>query len=202
MQALQLIIFAVLAAVVLWQLYAVLGRRVGRQPEDNAKAAAETASRDPRLKPEPVDATAPEGVADLRARDPDFDPHGFLHGARGAYEMIVLAFAAGDRERLENLLAPDVYQSFDAAIGQREAENRTEKVEFLHPPRADLEDVTVAGDVARARVRFLAEFRSRTTGPAGEAVDDRRTAEVWTFERPVDSPDPNWRLTRVESADA
>ena len=68
-------------------------------------------------------------------------------------------------------------------MAQREAEGRSESVDFLQPPRADLEDAAVEGDVARVKVRFLAEFRSRSKGPEGEAVDDRRTAEVWTFER-------------------
>ena len=92
--------------------------------------------------------------------------------------------------------------SFEQAIDQREAEGRTETVEFLHPPRADLENADVEGDLARVQVRFLAEFRSRTKGPEGEAVDDRRTAELWTFERQLDSRDPNWTLVRVDAAEA
>ena len=68
--------------------------------------------------------------------------------------------------------------------------------------RADLESAEVAGDVARAKVRFLAEFRSRSKGPEGEAVDDRRTAELWTFERHFSSRDPNWTLVRVDAAEA
>ena len=39
MQVAELIIFAIVAAVILYQLYAVLGRRVGRQPEDNPELA-------------------------------------------------------------------------------------------------------------------------------------------------------------------
>lgn len=199
--ALQLIIFAALAVVVLWQLYSVLGRRVGRQPEDAVKArVAPDASA--RAQGVEAEAATADPVARFRARDPSFDPQTFLHGARSAYEMIVLAFASGDRAQLRRLLAPTVADSFEAAIDERERENRTEKVEFIHAPRADLEDVTMERDLARARVRFLAEFRSRSTGPEGEAVDDRRTAEVWTFERPVASPDPNWRLARVETAEA
>lgn len=44
MQVLELIIFAGLAAIVLYQLYSVLGRRVGRQPEDQQAAEAAEAS--------------------------------------------------------------------------------------------------------------------------------------------------------------
>jgi predicted lipid-binding transport protein (Tim44 family) len=103
---------------------------------------------------------------------------------------------------LKGLVSPSVYQTFDKAIGQREADGRTESVEFLHPPRADLESADMNGNLARVRVRFLAEVRSRTKGPEGEAVDDRRTAEIWSFERSVDSRDPNWALARVDAAQA
>ena len=97
----QLIILVVLAAVVLYQLYAVLGRRVGRQPEDAVHAG---------VTPQPggVDApkadlstlVAPSGLAAIRSRDPNFDVGRFLQGARVAYEAIVRAFAVGDRPTL------------------------------------------------------------------------------------------------------
>ncbi len=207
MQVVELIIFAGLAAVVLYQLYSVLGRRVGRQPED--APAAQTAS--PSVKaPDALPQTREEeegvaltGLAAVKARDPAFDVGRFLAGARSAYEMIVKAFAAGDRALLRKLLGSGVMASFDTAIAQREAEGRTETVEFLHSPRADLEKAEVtAADVGRLTVRFLAEFRSRTKGPEGEGVDDRRTAELWTFERNLKSRDPNWMLVHVDAAEA
>lgn len=205
MPVLELIIFAGLAAVVLYQLYAVLGRRVGRQPEDAAKVEAKAATvRAPDQAAAPVDdGVALTGLAAVKAIDPSFDVGHFLAGAKQAYEMTVKAFAAGDRPTLRNLLAPQVMASFDTAIAEREEQGVTETVEFLHPPRADLEKADVVGaDLARVSVRFLAEFRSRSKGPEGEAVDDRRTAELWTFERNLKSRDPNWLLTHVDAAEA
>ena len=206
MQVLILIIFAGLAAIVLFQLYSVLGRRVGRQPED--AATKEASASTPLRAAEPAGALADDGVAltglaAVKAKDPGFDVSRFLTGAKTAYEMTVKAFAAGDRGTLRNLLAPGVMAGFDTAIAAREAENRTETVEFAHPPRADFEKAEVVGaDLARVTVRFLAEFRSRTKGPEGEGVDDRRTAELWTFERHLKSPDPNWTLVHVDAAEA
>jgi predicted lipid-binding transport protein (Tim44 family) len=201
---LELIIFAALAAVVLYQLYSVLGRRVGRQPEDQPQPeAAAPQARAPERVLEPAeDGVALTGLAAVRARDPSFDVGHFLHGAKGAYEMTVRAFADGDRQTLRNLLSDEVYGSFEAAITAREADNRTETVEFLHPPRADMEKVELVGDRAQVTVRFLAELRSRTRDASGEAVDDRRTAELWTFERNLKSRDPNWTLTHVAPAEA
>ena len=206
MQALPLIILAGLAGIVLYQLYAVLGRRVGRQPEDGAVPA--TASPLERAADAAAGAVVDDGVqltglAAVKAADPAFDLSRFLNGSKSAYEMIVKAFAAGDRAQLRTLLSPQVMAGFDTAIAAREAENRTETVEFSHPPRADLEKAEVLGaDLARLTVRFLAEFRSRTRGPEGEGVDDRRTAELWTFERHLTSRDPNWLLVHVDAAEA
>ncbi|MDR3513088.1 MAG: TIM44-related membrane protein TimA [Caulobacteraceae bacterium] len=203
MQLLELLILAVLAAVVLYQLYAVLGRRVGRQPEEGLPAPTPRRPDETDARPREAEDVAPAtGMAGLQARDPSFDPVRFVEGARSAYEAIVRAFAAGDRAALARLVSPTVMTGFDKAIGAREAEGRTETVEFIHPPRADLDSAEASGDVARARVRFLAEFRSRTKGPEGEGVDDRRTAELWTFERRLSSRDPNWTLVRVDEANA
>ena len=116
--------------------------------------------------------------------------------------MVVRAFAAGDRATLRNLLSADVMSSFEAVVSQREAEGHTESVEFLHAPRADLEKADVEGDLAKVTVRFLAEFRSRSKTAEGEAVEDRRTAELWTFERNLKSRDPNWTLVHVDAAEA
>ena len=200
---LELVIFAALAAVVLFQLYTVLGRRVGRQPEDaEAEAVRPAGEVEARRPDEALDGVIPTGAAAIQARDPSFEASRFLGGARQAYEMVVRAFAEGDRETLKNLTSPSVYQTFDTAIAAREAEGRTETAEFLQPPRADMENAEMTGNLARVRVRFLAEVRSRSKGPEGEAVDDRRTAELWTFERSVDSRDPNWALARVDAAQA
>ncbi len=116
MQVLQLIIFAGLAAIVLYQLYAVLGRRKGLQPED--RQAAEAIERRPAA---PVlgdtvdDGVELTGLAAVRAKDPTFDVGRFLNGSKAAYEMIVKAFAEGDRATLRNLLAPEVLASFEGS---------------------------------------------------------------------------------------
>lgn len=198
-----IVLFALIAGFVLYQLYNVLGRRVGRQPGETSQTPAPASpvslvglrAREPQ-------ASEPAGVAAVRARDPEFEPAKFLEKAAQAYTTIVKAFAAGDRATLTPMLTPVVAESFNAAIDQRETENRTQSVEFLQPPRADLDRLDVDGDLARARVRFLAELRTRAKGPEGESVDDRRTAELWTFERSLAAGAPGWRLAQVEAAEA
>ncbi len=202
---LELVIFAALAAVVLFQLYAVLGRRVGRQPtDDQAKLDGRKAALDdarPAAEPESTEGLT--GLALLRAKDPSFDVGHFLTGARGAYQMIVTAYAAGDRDALRPLLSDDVYAAFEGGIDARDPAAPVETVTFAHPPRADMEQIDVEDAIARVTVRFLAEFRAvhRDEG-GGEVGVDRRTAEVWTFERRIDNANPNWLLARVDAAEA
>ena len=200
----QIVIFAVIAAVVLFQLYNVLGKKVGRQPQDDARAQPAIPLAEPTPRAPALDAATVAAAAGLKARDPAFDPVRFLEGARQAYESIVRGYATGDRTTLKPLLTPTVMDSFESGIQAREARGETEQVEFIHPPRADLESATAEGDRAVAKVRFLAELRSRIARSEGaeEQVEERRTAEHWTFERTLGAADPNWVLARVEPAAA
>lgn len=205
-----IVISAVIAAIVLFQLYNMLGKKVGRQPEEDARAQPATATPAPAAeagaaRPNALDAVTLASIAGLRARDPNFDPTRFLEGARQAHETIVRAYASGDRETLKPLLTPHVMASFEGGIAAREARGETEEAEFLHPARADLEMATAEENRAVAKVRFLAELRNRVKPAdpsAEEQVEERRVAEVWTFERTLGASDPNWLLARTEPASA
>ena len=106
----QIVIFAVIAAIVLFQLYNVLGKKVGRQPEEDARAqpaAAPASTAEAQAgRPNVLDAVTLSAIAGLKARDPNFDPARFLEGARQAHETIVRAYAAGDRVTLTPLQPP------------------------------------------------------------------------------------------------
>ena len=206
----QIVIFAVIAAIVLFQLYNVLGKKVGRQPEDDARAKPPVAPTGARIEPAAgrpgvLDAVTAASIAGLKARDPNFDPVRFLEGARQAHETIVRAYAAGDRETLKPLLTPTVMASFESGIAAREARAETEVAEFLHPARADLELAAAEDNRATAKVRFLAELRntiSSADAAAEPQIEERRVAELWTFERTLGASDPNWVLARTEPAAA
>ena len=204
----QIVFFAVVAAFILFQLYNVLGKKVGRQPQEDAKTPALPGATETAVPARPLlDAQTMAAISGLKARDPAFDPQKFLEGSRQAYETIVRGYASGDRAALKPLLAPAVMDSFETGIVARETRGETEQVEFLHAPRADIESATVEGDKAVAKVRFLAELRSkiaRTDAPteAEPQIEERRTAEHWTFERTLGASDPNWVLARVEPANA
>lgn len=205
----QIVIFAVIAAFVLFQLYNVLGKKVGRQPEEDARAQppapAAPLNDAGQGRSTVLDAVTLASIAGLKARDPAFDPIRFLEGARQAHETIVRAYAAGDRDTLKPLLTAKVMESFEAGIVAREARGETTTVEFIHPARADLELATAEENRAIAKVRFLAELRDtvKSADPSAEPqIEERRVAELWTFERTLGASDPNWVLARTGPAEA
>ncbi|MEO0636938.1 MAG: Tim44/TimA family putative adaptor protein [Pseudomonadota bacterium] len=140
----------------------------------------------------------------LMSKDEHFDPADFIKGAKMAYEMIVTAFADGDRSTLKNLLAKDVYTGFDSAIAEREANGERVESSFVGVEKADYVEVEADGGEAQVTVRFVSQIISTTRDANGEVIegDPEEVAEVkdvWTFARAINSSDPNWKLIATEA---
>src|SRR5581483_5582023 len=116
-QTLGLIIAASVAAVLLFRLYTVLGRRTGHEPQPAARPQ-QPSGEAPALAAVPSDPVA-RGLMDIQFADRNFDRNQFLQGARTAYDMIQKAFANGDRLALRPLLSGDVFAAFEQAIATR-----------------------------------------------------------------------------------
>ncbi len=192
----EIAVLAAIAGFVLYRLYSTLGKRSERPAEPRPQPAQGELPREdmglpPRTKA-PPSGPAGEGLMAIVRADPMFDVEQFTSGARSAYEIIVGAFAKGDREALKNLLTPRVFESYDQAITAREAKGEAGP-ELVRLKSAEIIDADLNGSVARVTVKFEAELAQGAHG-----VRDAR--EKWTFERDVRSPDPNWRLARVTAA--
>ncbi len=144
------------------------------------------------------------GLDAVAAAEPGFSPKQFIQGAKSAYEMIVLAFASGDRVTLRNLLAKDVFDSFSQAISDREA--RSEKVEttFVSIDKSSIEDITTRGKTAQISVKFQSKLITATRDAAGVIIDGNAEKvvdmiDVWTFARDLGDRDPNWKLLATDS---
>jgi predicted lipid-binding transport protein (Tim44 family) len=147
-----------------------------------------------------------EGLKAIAATDPDFTPKSFLEGAKSAYEMIITAYAQGDRRTLKNLLEKDVYEGFDAAISEREANGHTVDFTFVGLPKIEMTTATVDKRYAQLSIRFNAEIVSATRDKDGELVEGNADqvvtiADEWTFGRNTKSRDPNWKLVATDRLD-
>jgi predicted lipid-binding transport protein (Tim44 family) len=145
------------------------------------------------------------GLDAISAAEPSFDAKHFITGARTAYEMIVTAFASGDRRQLRSLLSREVFDGFDAAITERERRSETAETRFVS---IDGSTITAAElrnrTTAQITVRFVSKLVSATRDRAGAVVDgsaERVTdvTDVWTFARDISSRDPNWKVIATEA---
>lgn len=226
------LVFLIVAVAIFWRLRSVLGRRTGQErppfdpysrrddrtaqsqtqaeTNDNVVAlprgskgatAADTAS---------VDRVAPAGTAlnaalrTIVSADRSFDAEHFVSGAKSAYEMVVSAFAAGDRATLKQLLAPDVFEGFAAAISERESRGESVETTFVGMEKAEITEASLKGGLAQVTVRFVSQLISVTRDKAGTVVDGdpakvTEVTDVWTFAREVRSRDPNWKLIATEA---
>lgn len=219
----EIVIFAMIAAFLVYRLRSVLGRRDADEPRrPNPYAPAPTdrpAQRGDNViplpgrdrpaaadVPPPPAPGEPESLASTLARiaaaDRMFEEKSFLQGARAAFKMIVEAFAAGDTAALRPLLADPVYNSFAAAIRQRQQAGHTLETTILRIVDADVSAARLDGRVADVSVTFVSEQIGVTRDAAGAVVDgDPKTAEtvtdIWTFTRDTRSNDPNWLLSET-----
>lgn len=147
-----------------------------------------------------------EGLKAIAEADPGFSPKSFLEGAKSAYEMIVTAFASGDRNTLKNLLEKDVYEGFARVITEREAAGQKVDFTFVGLPRIEISGAEFDKRNALVTVRFGAEVVSATrdTGGAiieGNAEQVQNLADEWTFARSPKSRDPNWKVVATSQLD-
>ena len=189
------IIFLALAVFIFLRLRSVLGQRTGRErppydpysarevrgaTNDNVVTLPGRRRRDRAEAGRRVGAGASAGRAspsrigagrrlDAIAReDKSFDAKHFIAGARAAYEMIVLAFAEGDRRSLKNLLSREVYEGFEAAISERENKGETVETRFVVDRQVGYHRRRGARShrAGHGAVRLPARFRSPATSPA------------------------------------
>ena len=214
-----IILFAMLAAFLVYRLRSVLGKRTGHENRRSdslsiPEGASETGNdnvvalpdRAPEEEEQDLEAGSPlsAGLTQVRIADPSFEAETFLKGAQSAFEMIINAYAAGDGKTLNTLLSADVYENFASAIRSRELANNSQESTLVGIDNAELLEVEMQGDEALVTVKFVSEQINATIDDNGELVDgDRSTivpvTDIWTFSRDTRSSDPNWKLAATRS---
>lgn len=169
--------------------------------EPEGEPATSTATLD---KVAPKGSALNEALRKILSADRSFDPASFLEGAKYAYEMVVTAYAHGDRKTLKSLLSREVYDGFVAAIQDRESRKETVDFTFVGIDKADIIEAALKDSNAQITVRFQSELISVTRDKDGNIVDGDPSkvsdvTDIWTFARDTTSRDPNWKLVATES---
>lgn len=223
------IIFALLAAFVIWKVRSILGTRTGHEQPPQERLGQQS------IVP---DVTSREGVAandsichsqrdltfetrwapfaapgsdlwvnldQLAKMDTSFSPREFQEGAKAAYEMILLAFSNGDRTTLQPLLSKEVFDSFKSAISERENNGQIAETTLVSIERAEIKKLIIKGTIVQVVVEFNSKLISAIRAASGLVIEGSPEkvvdmTDIWTFSRISSSCDPNWRLISTEDA--
>jgi predicted lipid-binding transport protein (Tim44 family) len=214
-QMIQIIILAAIALFLILRLRSVLGTREGYEKPQEMPGPTPARRRDRSFEvieggtndPDIADFVEPESpagqaLAAMKRVDRSFGVADFSHGARAAYEMIVMAYENGDLETLRQYLAAEVYEPFEQAINERKAKGYSVEASFAGIREVKIQDAhfNPATNEADITVRFLGELTSVVRDAEGRIVEGapnelKQQRDVWTFSRDMTSENPNWTLT-------
>jgi predicted lipid-binding transport protein (Tim44 family) len=209
----QLLVLAGVAIFLILKLRSVLGTREGfeKPPAPLEDARPRPARRDFEvieggpdrdiLDHAPEGSPAAKALAAMKAAEPSFSVNDFLTGARGAYEMILMAFEKGDLESVRPFLSDDVFATFSEVVQAREREGLKIESNFVGLRELGLQNATFdqASREGEITVRFTGELTSVVRNSAGDIIEGspttiKRQRDVWTFARRMGVDDPNWQL--------
>jgi predicted lipid-binding transport protein (Tim44 family) len=213
-QMIQIVILAGIALFLVLRLRNVLGTREGfeKRPEIAQPTGQPRAERSFEViegapDPDVADFADPESetgkaLMAMKRVDRDFSVAEFSHGARQAYEMILMAYENGDVDTLRGLLSPEVFESFEAAIDERAEKGLEVEATFIGVREVKLTDAQFDADTTEADVtmRLVGELTSVVRDAEGNIVEGSPTEvkqqrDLWTFSRHMNSDNPNWLLT-------
>jgi predicted lipid-binding transport protein (Tim44 family) len=224
-----ILIFAIIAAFLIYRLNSVLGSRHGGERERPNPFASKTERQvdagQPTAAvplPKPVaplagfeamidmdankDGRIETGLSDIAAADPYFDINTFMGGAKFAFEMIVTAYTKGDLETLKPLLSPKLYADFESGIAARNAAGHKSEVTIHRIKQARINEAHLGGTMAYVTIDYDVEETTVTRDSQGNVVDgnpDRifSVEDIWTFTRDTRSNDPNWMLIETRAVE-
>ena len=214
-----IVLFAMIAAFLILRLRSVLGKhrnsgegksnlglhtltqshKTDKQPsEGDSKEESKIEPQNPEKHNDGVD------LAEIQGAIPGFEKGEFLAGVRAAFEIIVNSFSSGDKEKLAGLLSDEVFNNFSSAITDRERLGHVSESSLIRIIDTVLLEANISDGSVLLTVKILSEQINATKGEQGQVVDGNpdlvlEVADIWTFSKEIESPDPNWRLVATRS---
>lgn len=206
------LIFLVLAMVVAYRLYSILG--TGKKDSQSKNFNPEVFQAHPKAKPKTQQKVMKKGedtsplvtaLKQIQHADPSFTQERFLEGAEKAFEIIISSFIKGNKSSLKPLVNTSLFKQFSEAIEQRIAAKHRTELSFFRVVGLKLTDMTIKNHRARLSVEFQSEQTQLLKDAKGKVLEGDpdhidQITEVWVFERPLKSKTPNWVLVETSAS--
>lgn len=208
---LDILIYALVAGILFFWLFSVLGKRTGyeKNPEELITPEDELENQDAKILDWPkasvfIDDNARAKVQELKEKDPNFSEHHFIAGAKYAFETILMAFSSGDLETLKTLLAPEIYKGFEATINERKTRHDNQVTRLENIKEVMITDAYYQEPKCYITVRYVSEQINVTYDEHNRVLEGDPDhfiilKDLWTFKRDPKSTDPIWLLAKTRS---
>lgn len=210
-----IIVIGAIAAFIILRYRAMLGEQSGRdpaamKPAPIAEAMEPVIRLSEREKPSIIPSESvisyPPALASqfqaMQAIDNQFTPEDFLQGARMAFEMVISAFNAHDRDTLRMLLSPAILENFDAAMRDQESQHIRQETTLVAVTESRITNASLRGRTAELTVAITSEqIHLQRDGSGkivgGDASRVETVADEWVFTRDLTSTSPNWLVSET-----
>lgn len=209
------LILLIAVILIFWRLRGVLGMHAdsdpaarntlrGKTTKPSNKKKAKAKKPPLRVVSKGENPRACDGLSAMAQMDERFDTNDFLDGATEAYEAIVPAYAAHDRDTLRPLISREVMAGFDEVMKAREKREQVLESTLLKLAPPTIHDAVLNGTKAQVTVKFESEIMSALRDKNGAVVSGNPQwaichCDLWTFERDMKSKSLSWLL--VATAD-
>ena len=129
----------------------------------------------------------------------------FINGVKSSFEMILKAFSAADMEILKFLLSDKIYKGFEAAVNQRKSQENTLITNVIAVENAEIIAASLAGNMATVTVKIASKQINYISDKNSQIIEGRKDeisdlTDIWTFQKDITSPNPNWVVSATSNA--
>ena len=185
LQFFDIIVFAGIAAFLIYRLRNVLGKRSGFEKKIG------------KPQPKEKEINSLKNIPQLKDNENklskayevlvDFDHKKFLEGAKFAFETIINAFNNNDKKTLKNLLTKEVFLTFENAIDEKK---NNPNYQFYSIVVDEVTDVSVIDSLINITLKITSEqFKDNDETTISKKQD------TWTFQKKINSNSPIWLLS-------
>ena len=182
-----IILFAVIAAVLATNLYRVLGKRTISDKKLFKNKTKENEIKDSIFSEQDMEYSQKQ-LLDL---DNNFSFHNFIQGAKEAFKIIVEAFNNNKVEEIKHLVSTEVYDNFQKAIDIKNNNYQTFNISSV---KASILNIEIVKNYANIKVRFLSTQRVTLDNKIKKLENIK---DIWTFEKDMKADSLIWKLVEV-----
>ena len=215
-----LIFFIMIAALLVFRLRNVLGRRTGNEKKPgfgfsfDAKVLDKNSNniKEIKINKEHILNSLKkyknlDKNGDLKRiyiLNPNFSPKKFLKGAKDAFEIIVAAYAKGNLKKVKDLLSPNIFKTFSNISNQRIKKKQTLEHTLISFKSEEIKRIILKSTIAEIAVRFVTEQINLLKNNKGQIIEGNNDyienhIDYWTFSKDLKFSNPNWKLIVTKS---